>query len=334
MTMVPEGPSPVEEGRVRPAHVGEGAALRSPVGAGAPRCTCVRPAWRYGGRADGHGLDNCERPEWLVCVGCDARVLKRCGRSSRAVCSPCSETYRRRVQRVALSGMVLTRPGDVFVLTLTAPGDREHFDREGNRCACTPVGGVDLARWNGELGKRWNRFMDALRYRFGDVQYFKGTEAQKRGALHLHAPIVLPAGSRVVVAELRQLAIAHGFGHSLTLDRIDPASERAKRAAWYVAKYVTKSSCDRELVPFVDPRTGEVGPGRWRLWTASRRWGDSMATIRQRQRDWVLAGGAEAPDQGAHALGAGGPQAPLDPNTLRYGIEFLGWPTSGPVGAM
>ncbi len=328
-TMVPAACSPVEgaasssSAPLSPApwssSAGEGAAGSGRSLTGAHGCICDRSAWRFGGRADGHELTNCERPEWLVCVGCDARSLKRCGRASRAVCGPCSETYRRRVARVALSGFVARRD-TIAVLTLTAPGDREHRMRSGEVCPCTPVGGVDLATWNGSASARWSRFMDALRYHYGDVQYFRGAEVQKRGALHFHAPLRFPPGQLVTKAHVRELAIAHGFGHSVELDVIDAGSKRAERAGWYVAKYVTKSAGEREAVPFVNARTGEVGPGRWRTWTSSRQWGQTMAGVRAAQRGWVQAGGPEATPVVVDGPGVG-PEAPLDPNTLSSGIR-------------
>lgn len=292
------------------------------------RCTCERPKWRFAGRAWDQEHERCERPEWLVCLGCDARTLKRCARSSRAVCGPCAETYRRRVARVALSGFEVVGREVVHVLTLTAPGEREHFLPSGERCRCTPVGGVDLGQWNGSLGRRWSRFVDALRYRFGGVQFFAAKEVQERGALHLHVPLVFDRHQVVTLAEVRALAIDHGFGHSVTLDRVEVGSRQAVRSAWYVAKYVSKSSGDRSEVPYVHPVTGEVGPGRWRTWTSSRAWGVTMLELRQQQRQWVLAGGVSA------GVGAGpeavplGPKAPLDPNTLSSGIPGVEPPVS------
>lgn len=311
----------------RSSHHEVGGAGSDSIGLDRPRCTCERPAWRFAGRAERESHERCERPEWLVCVGCDARVLKRCGRSSRAVCGPCSETYRRRVARVAHSGFEVVGRQVVHVLTLTAPGERAHRLPSGELCRCTPVGGVDLATWNGALGRRWSRFVDALRYHFGDVQFFAAKEVQRRGALHLHVPIVFERHQAVRVDSIRQLAIDHGFGHEVALDRVEPGSRQAQRAGWYVAKYVTKAATDRDSVPFVHPITGEVGHGRWRTWTCSRRWGLSMASVRAAQRAWVQEGGG-GPGPVAPEVLPVGPQAPLDPNTLSSGIVAIEPPFS------
>ena len=327
-TMVPGSTSHLEEGPPASSSDHSAAPPSTGVRLAAAGCTCERPQWRFGGPAWGELHEACERPEWLVCLGCDARTLKRCGRSSRVVCGPCSETYRRRVARVAHSGMVISREGDVYVLTLTAPGDARHRKPDGEWCECTPEGGVDLARWNGSAGLRWSRFVDALRYRFGDVQFFKAAEVQTRGALHFHAPLVLEPGTVVKLSEVRALAIEHGFGHSVKLDRLPAGSSKRERAGWYVAKYVSKSSTDRESVPFVDRRTGEVGPGRWRTWSASRRWGLTMAALRQQQREWVQRGGPEGPPVEALAPGSGGARrAPLDPNTHCSGKQLTETPS-------
>jgi hypothetical protein len=289
-------------------------------------CSCSRSLWRYGGRAEAQGDELvCERPRWLVCMGCGARSLMRCRRASRARCGPCSETYRRQVRQVALRGM-MAHGRDVFVLTLTAPGDRAHRLPSGKLCECTPEGGVHLGQWNASLGLRWSRFMDALRYRFGDVQYLAVKEVQRRGALHLHVPVVFRGERPAVIelAELRRLAVAHGFGHEVACDRFDPQSKRGRLVASYVAKYVTKAATDQPEVPWVDRRTGEVGPARWRTWTASRQWGCTMGQVRAQAAEWVRvgAGAGRRPQVERVAV------APLDPYTVCSGMA-VGEPLPG-----
>lgn len=300
------------------AEYGGGATAEAP----AARGVCARHAHRWAGRAP--ATEDCERPAFMVCL-CGDRYVQRCQASSRAKCAPCSERYRRCVRRVASSGMVL--PGRTYLLTLTAPGDRPHRYR-GGWCPCTDAEGVDLARWNGEMANRWNKFVTDVRRSVGECEYLAAKEAQKRGALHLHVPIRFAGPARVRLSKLRALAIRHGFGHEVDLQELDD-SAAAERTAGYVAKYVTKASGEREAVPFVHRVTGEVGPGRWRTWSASRGWGASMASVRLAQRRWWLGGGASG--VGVHEPRQGGALAPtdsaghgdavggaLDPNTVSY----------------
>ena len=148
-------------------------------------CTCGAPKWRYGGPSN-EPHERCERPTRLVCVGCGAQLVRRCSRSSRVACVPCSETYRHRVRRVFESGWSDDPRARVFMLTLTAPGERVHRRPDGRKCPCTGPGGTNLAEWNATAGKRFNKAVTYLRRRYGDVQYARAAEVQKRGALHFH----------------------------------------------------------------------------------------------------------------------------------------------------
>jgi hypothetical protein len=169
------------------------------------------------------------------------------------------------------------------MVTLTAPGAREHTDqRTGQTCPCTPPGGVDLAAWNPAAGRAWNRLRTHLN-RHGLEAYFRAAEVQKRGALHLH--VLVATSDRLDVESLRAAAIAAGFGHEV--DVAELVGDRAVRAALYAAKYVTKSTDQRAEVPWVaervDMRTGEVRTvtdASYRTWSRSARWGVSMADIR------------------------------------------------------
>lgn len=211
------------------------------------------------------------------------------------------------------------------MLTLTAPGERAHEIRPGIPCPCASTlldNEQALAKWNGEAVPRWNRLQQAIeRYAGCDVQYLRAVEVQRRGALHLHVLMRLEHPRKLRVSRLRALAIRHGYGHEIKLDACD------ERAAFYAAKYVSKSSDERKSVPYVHPRTGEVGPGRWRTWVASRRWGETMRSVVAAQLRWAqeramwtaggVAGGqgTESPapaTPGADAVGA------LDPNGVRY----------------
>src|SRR5262249_6114740 len=81
----------------------------------------------------------------------------------------------------------------LFLLTLTAPGEREHVSRAGKRpklCPCTPPGGVNLAEWNATAGQRFNAFMTVyMRYRYGHGEYAPAAAGQHRGALHFHVMV-------------------------------------------------------------------------------------------------------------------------------------------------
>ncbi|WP_448060797.1 replication initiator [Cellulomonas hominis] len=237
--------------------------------------------------------------------------------------------YRQRVARVAGSGLVVGRDG--LFLTLTAPGRYVHYVRPGQRCRCTPEGGVDLAAWNADAAARWNRLVlelsrwlgvDVVTYDDGGrvhrtmgLTYFRAAEVQRRGALHYHVLVRRRDGGPLALspADLRRLALKHGFGHSVDVQRLHDGH------ATYVAKYVSKAANDRREVPWAkrgyarpvnlahradkrtglvfDRRTGEVvgeavealfTVATYRTWAASRTWGLGMAAVRADQRHWVM----------------------------------------------
>jgi hypothetical protein len=76
-----------------------------------------------------------------------------------------------------------------------------------------------------------------------------------------------------------------GYGHSILLADVHPGSSRE---AHYVSKYISKSAGARWSVPWradvIDVETGEVTrelvKARYRTWSASRRWGITMAQLR------------------------------------------------------
>lgn len=311
-----------------------------------PRCECGSPKWRFAGRSN-EPHESCERPNRLVCVGCDASLTVRCSRSSRVACVPCSETYRRRVRRVFESGWQ-DRPTDrVYFLTLTAPGVRRHRIaglKSAPLCGCTPAGGVNLAAWNSTAGERFNWFMTYLRRHLGDVQYARAAECQQRGALHFHVLVRLPPGvamSRALWAKgdphcwLRKLAMRWGFGCVMDLQSVDISSSGA---AWYCAKYASKSVDQREQLPWLD-QTGEVvsGCSRYRVWSASRRWGLTMAAIRRAQAAWWSSEAARSAEaEPVSAAATGGPAGrkaggALDPSAGSY-TAWAAPPGAGVVG--
>lgn len=235
------------------------------------------------------------------------------------VCRPCGERSKKRVQRVAGSGVVTGVDG--LFLTVTAPSWRQHFHaRTGMACRCTGGGHANLAEWNATAGKRFNWLMRDLGRWLGrcrecrrrliagrrkvrscaycspDVKlvYFKGAETQTRGALHFHWLVRRADGQplRLRKAEFKWWALRHGFGHEVDVTAI------AEHHAGYVAKYASKSASERPDVPWagwrrterVDRETGEIVKGvvwstraTYRTWSKSRAWGDSMRTVRCRQ---------------------------------------------------
>jgi hypothetical protein len=166
--------------------------------------------------------------------------------------------------------------------------------------------GADLVTYD-DAGKRHREF---------GLAYFAAREVQRRGALHLHVLVRRRDGrpAALTVSQLRALAVAYGFGHAVDVQRLDP-----DRHVGYVAKYVSKSASDRRRVPWTaqqwaripgeivakTPRgyarfsraTGEhLGPAvpalvcvpRYRTWSASRTWGDTMASVRAAQQHYVM----------------------------------------------
>jgi hypothetical protein len=217
--------------------------------------------------------------------------------------------YRRRVRRVFMGGHTDDAAERIFLLTLTAPGERQHFLPNGQPCECTPPGGVDLASWNPTCGRRWSEFVCYLRRAVNcDVQYAVGRECQERGALHLHAVIRCRKDLTRVRGALRRIAVRKcGFGHELD---VQPVSSEA--AARYVSKYVTEEVGQEGVMPWfrVDRSTGEISERpAYRKWSASRRWGLTMRQVREAQRTWWAQ--RTGADGGEPAVTAE-PAAPLD----------------------
>jgi hypothetical protein len=265
---------------------------------------------------------NCDRPLVLEYES-GRQVIKRCGATSSDRCLPCSTSYRKRVRRVADSGRVRYPKATLLLLTLTAPSEHDQHCQRHKRCdarrdatceacPCTPPGGVHLGEWNGTCSARVNRVIEQLRRETGvQLQYFRGAEVQKRGALHFHVMIRLPRSHGVVLSEaqIKRIAIAYGFGHEMKLDAVTD-----RKAAGYVAKYVAKSCTDRQRMPWVHRRTGEVtnGNGRYRPWTSSREWGQTMKDVRAEQAAWWAERAGEAPPAEQ------APTGPLDPSSQSY----------------
>jgi hypothetical protein len=264
--------------------------------------------WQVIGRAPAR--DDCDAP-LILTSGAQVRV-QRCRASSSNRCEPCAETYRRRVRRIAVDGCSLYTGSTIVMVTLTAPGNEQHTMPSGEVCPCTPDGGVHLAEWNGTCSGRFSRFVEDVRRMTGvKLQYFRAAEVQKRGALHFHILFRVPVGMRVRLSlgAVRRLALKHGFGHSVDVTGVEP-----ERAAGYVAKYASKAAAARASMPWMHRRTGELsnGYGRYRVWTSSRDWGVTMASVRAAQAAWWLQMAGVSPAEGRQA----GPATagPLDNN--------------------
>lgn len=222
---------------------------------------------------------------------------------------------------VAESGLLLVRPGQALMITLTAPGDDQHVMPSGEVCPCTRPGGVYLPEFNATITARTNRFLEALRRgeasplvrgrrRHLDLEYFNARETQERLALHDHMLIRRTDGKALQLrtSDVRALAIKHGFGHSVKVRVVGlgkhggSKARTAGGAAAYCAKYVSKTADVRPDVPWSGPRR------QWRTWTCSRRWGQSMKALREAARKHAReadrqAAEACAPGQGAQPGG-------------------------------
>lgn len=254
---------------------------------------------------------NCEDPAWFTCDACGQWSVFPCDSSNECRCQPCAKRYRRRVGRLAMSGRVVA--GSVHMFTFTAPGENRHRLPSGAWCPCTPAGGIDVGKFNANLGHAWNRLCQDLRRYFGEhLEYFRAVEVQDRGALHLHVLIRFNRSRKLPISTIRKLAIKHGFGHALDISK--PLDEKG---CWYVAKYVSKAASQRDLVPWTPSTRPTTSIGHrpnapYRCWTASRAWGQTMRGVRLEQRAWW-----EAQRAGTEPAPAG-EYPPLDSDTDRY----------------
>lgn len=202
-----------------------------------------------------------------------------------------------------------TRPGvDRFhFLTVTPQGDELHCKKAGckaapfcphEKCACTPLGGVDLAEWNPTAARRWNRLLLLMERHYGvRPVYFRGVEPQDgkrrvdgvgRGGLHFHVLVRTPYA--IDERTFRVLAIEAGFGHSVDVEPVDQGSRALVRyVTKRVAGYASKAADLRGDVPWrrevIDYATGEVETSTkptYRTWSQSRAWGTTMREIRRR----------------------------------------------------
>lgn len=179
-------------------------------------------------------------------------------------CETCRARYRRRVREVAREGVEASSAPYRYFITLTAPGQ-----------------GTDLADWNGSHGRRWNHFVTQLRREVRvQLEFFRGCEVQKRGALHDH--VVILSAAPITHSTVKRTAVRAGYGYICDLKPLR-SDEDYRRTAGYVSKYVTKATGERHRTPWPEKRRHrKSGTATFRTWSRSRGYGVPMAEIRRR----------------------------------------------------
>jgi hypothetical protein len=284
----------------------DGRVSRAPIPDGARLCSHRMHVVGYVRRAE-HTRMDCAQPLRAVCWDCGHQGHWRCDCSSSAKCPDCAERRRKLVARlVDLGTSQRLGAGFTYFLTLTAPGENEHRQwvqvggagvkrLPNNRpiCGCEAVWSRKMrGDWNREESSCWNRLRLALsRLVGGSLTYIGSVEVQDgsrrsdglgRGMLHRH--VVLNVDRPLTAAEVGALALAAGYG---CIHDLQPVRS-AKKAAWYISKYVMKSAGDRGDVPWraevVDTETGEIRTletvPTFRTWSAARSWGYTLRGLR------------------------------------------------------
>jgi hypothetical protein len=196
------------------------------------------------------------------------------------------------------------------------------------------VDAVTAAAWHADIGQRWSWLVTELRRQLGPgvrVEFVKTWELQQRGVLHAHVLMRVEGvvSDRRVRAALKLARMRWGFGKQTKVETVDLSnSEAVARVSGYLAKYVSKNADVLPGVQRLDRETGEMQYGAVRPWSASRSWGDTMRSIRERRAVFaqeraaasgaVSVGGAPAQPIGAAAGGA------LDLNQDRYADGISG----------
>jgi hypothetical protein len=238
---------------------------------------------------------DCRQPLRVVCVedGCGHQQYWRCDCSSAAKCPDCAERRRRLIARLVDLGTTdRLGSGYTYFLTLNGPGENDHRrwrqGKGGNdrpECDCHRVWEHQRkGDWNAGESGCWNRLRLSLsRFSDGSLTYIGSVETQRRGVLHRH--LVINMDRPIQPSEVQALAMVAGYGcvHDLQVIR------SASKAAFYISKYVTKSSGDRENVPWradvVDEQTGEIRcletVPTFRTWSAAHSWGYTLKGLRE-----------------------------------------------------
>lgn len=233
--------------------------------------------------------------------------------------------------------MKVDRPDGYFFITLTAPGeDKLPWDKgfcnhlPSMKCSGAigcKVDEVALAIWNQNAKQNWSWFMTYLRRELKtQVQFAAAWELQQRGALHRHALNYAPGISLEKMKQAVKIAAAAwGFGVQIDVKAItaNNAAEMSSRAGYIVA-YITK---DLGSVKMLNRSTGELSEGGIRSWSASRRWGVTIAKVKEDRLVWVrtrllASQGAQSAQGEAAALCALGGAAALETNKEIYTLRL------------
>lgn len=187
------------------------------------------PAERY--KVAGKTVQPCQKPILFSCVKCPEYFLATCNSKDASVCEPCELRYRTRVRAVLRLPMLASRPGSVFLFTLTAPGSRRHClthvyqDKDGKtqpsvrcswdeqvdvetgkivavprnadciECVCSNnnlKSRDDIAQFNSELAAKWNRFMTYVRRFSPDSVNGRSNKARRPFADFQYAKAIEP----------------------------------------------------------------------------------------------------------------------------------------------
>jgi hypothetical protein len=119
--------------------------------------------------------------------------------------------------------------------------------------------------------------------REGGTAYFSAVEVQELNRYALHRHVLLVMDRPAEIGLLHEWATSAGYGCVFDLEPLVPGSRKAAR---YVAKYVSKSCDARVGVPWlrqtVDRATGEIEDSTsatYRTWSSSRTWGVTMREV-------------------------------------------------------
>ena len=242
----------------------------------------------------------CENPQLLKCRVCRRTIEARCRGTNENRCVPCGRRHGKDIMRVMRSGASPDRPDGFFFVTLTAPGaDKLPWDKSicthTRAVECSGANGCKVdeflaAVWNDEAKQKWSWFVTEVRRKLSeDVQFAAAWESQLRGALHRHF-LAHAQGVSVKKFEIviREAAALWGFGVQVDVQAVSAATtEGLARKAGYIAKYATKGG---KLAATIDRSTGEIKEGGYRRWSASRRWGVTLASVRKDRQNWVRVG--------------------------------------------
>ncbi len=240
---------------------------------------------------------HCSHPVQVPSVGC----WVRCGSRDASYCPSCAALVAGDWAAIARSGCL---PSDdvpaevlagyrVFFVTLTAPSfGHVHRVPKGEdsprvKCGCgrwhpagSPWAGVPLdpanynytgaVAWNNGVGALWHSSAVRLRQVVPDVEWFGVKELQKRGALHLHCIVRVPAWANVdsldpttgrtvrgglLLDTLRSCTADDSRMRWGTQGDVQPVgngaltSDDAARTIWYITKTLNYMEKDWATVP-------------------------------------------------------------------------------------